>query len=205
MAGLGATLVVAACGGHHEPLSDRVIPLPTEAPPVPPTPSVPSFGFDDATVQKVWAEYQAASGALDAISEDSNPEDPRLSEWFTGPVLAHWQNELSERNVAGQRVAYPPDSRHREELKGVLSLSADTAEIDICALDDAVVSGPDGEVIDDDVAVRRAVVTLRLEGERWKWADQRSHDATESECPGFFDSSPSPTTASVMRDTTLAS
>ena len=206
MVGLAATLVVGACGGDPEPLSDRVIPLPTEAPTTSAiATTVPSFGFDPAMVQEVWADFQAASDALAVVAEDPDPDDPRLAEWLAGPLLARWQTEFGERRAAGRRAEYPHDSRHREELKGIITLGVDNAELDVCALDDAIVTGAGGEVLDDDVAIRRAVVTMQLEEGRWKWAALRADDATEAECPGFFDSSPSPTTASVMRDTTLAS
>ena len=188
MVGLAATLVVGACGGDPEQRSDRVIPLPTEAPTTSTTTTtVPGFGFDPAAVQKVWADYQAASDALDAISEAPNPDDPRLAMWFTGPMLEYWRTRLGEQRAAGQRATYPPGSRHREELKGIISLTAETAEIDVCALDDPVVGGPSGETINDNIAIVRSIETLKLEGGKWKWAEMQSHDAQESECPGFFD------------------
>ena len=195
MAGPAAALAVAmaagACGGGGEPRSDRVIPLPTETPTTSTVPSttttVPSFGFDHDTVQKVWADYQAAVDVLDSLIAAPNPDDPRLAIALTGPMLEHWRTKLGRRRDAGERSVYPPDSRHRQELKGIQLLSGETAEIEICGLDDAVVRGPGGAVVNDEVAILRAIVTLRLEGGRWKWAELNGHDALEAECPGFFE------------------
>ena len=188
MVGLAATLVLGACGGDPEQRSDRVIPLPTEAPTTSTTTTtVPSFGFDPAAVQKVWADYQAAVDVLDSLIAAPNPDDPRLPLSLTGPMLEHWRNELAKQRDAGEVAKYPPGSRHREELMGVRSLTAETAELDVCGLDDAVVTGPSGEVINDNVAIVRVVERLKREDGRWKWAETEGGDATEAECPGFFD------------------
>ena len=116
-----------------------------------------------------------------------DPDDPRLATWFTGPMLEHWRIELTKQRDAGEVAKYPPGSRHREELKGVRSLTAEMAELDVCGLDDAVVTGPSGEVINDNVAIVRVVERLKREDGRWKWAETEGGDATEAECPGFFD------------------
>ena len=195
MAGPAAALAVAmaagACGGGGEPRSDRVIPLPTETPTTSTatstTSTVPSFGFDHDTVQKVWADYQAAVDVLDSLIAAPNPDDARLAIALTGPMLEHWRTELSEQRAAGEVAVYPPGSRHREELMGVRSLSADIAELDVCGLDDAVVTGTSGEVMNDNVAIVRVIEKLKLDGGRWKWMERVGTDATETECPGFFE------------------
>lgn len=68
---------------------------------------------------------------------------------------------------------------------GIRSLSAELAELDVCSLDDAVVTGPNGEIVNDDISLSRIVETMRLEDGRWKWTERNGSRVTTEQCPGF--------------------
>ena len=191
--------LATACGGADDGTA-RDVPVTTDAestttsttlPPMTttsaaPTTTVFAFGFDQALISKVWADYEAAIDAMEHSSSEADPEDPLLDQHLAGGQLEHWRQVQTERRAAGQHASFPADTQHREQLIGVGIVSSSQIDIRVCTYDDAVVSvRSTGETIDDRAGWSWSSDSMVKTDGEWKFAGRNIRPARENECPAY--------------------
>jgi hypothetical protein len=110
---------------------------------------------------------------FEANTEPVNPDDERLAELATGAQLDNVRNETRQRAEAGLALRRPEDSI-TERRPRVVEINGDEATIQDCAINDGIIYRvATGEVIDDSVATRSVVATMRLFDGRWRLESAR--------------------------------
>lgn len=96
------------------------------------------------------------------------PDQSAVGDYAAGERLVSVRATAAENRTAGKVIVIPDGAEYRHTVLEV-AVDGGTATVSTCALDDAVVlEASTGRVVDDSVITRRYVVTLRLEGGRWK-------------------------------------
>jgi hypothetical protein len=138
------------------------------------TASTDSTEPGDAEEAEILDRYLAFWDArFAANTEPVNPDDERLAELATGAQLDNVRNETRQRAEAGLALRRPEDSI-TERRPRVVEIDGDEATIQDCAINDGIVYRvATGEVIDDSVATRSVVATMRLLDGRWRLESAR--------------------------------
>jgi hypothetical protein len=200
---MAATL--AACGGTPK-IADRLTPLSTKASAgrrsdpgragvtttststsTTTTSTLPAIpGVDPALEATVWQAYLDAIHTVETLSINPDPNAPALFQHLTNRQLEVWQNELQDMVTKGETADYPPHSQHRWRLYGATVKYPNWVDLDVCSLDDAVVSvRATGKVVDDKVLIFRSTETMWLQGTTWRLAGREGKYVEASQCPGL--------------------
>jgi hypothetical protein len=140
-------------------------------------------GVDPALEQTVWTAYLAAWATVDEVSLDPDPNAPGLLQHLTNAQLRFWQGDLSEMAKEGEIARYPYRSKHAWYLYGVTVKSPNWVDLDVCSLDDAVVSvKATGTVVNDDVIYLRSTETMWLVNGIWMLAGRNGKKVGEAQC-----------------------
>lgn len=156
LAALGLALV-PACGDDGDdvagtdPTVGRSSTTEATTPPTRPPGSTPS-GTDPAA-----GEEAAVRAAVDCYwqtiveaNDPPDPDHPGFARCFTGPALERSRQRVVEHQAAGE---YVKDSTGVERYGTSVTVHSDgSAQVIECFIDDAVVLGPTGSVVDDTVA-----------------------------------------------------
>jgi hypothetical protein len=127
----------------------------------------------DSVEEEIVARYEGYWDARFAANSPPNPDDAALREYATGEQLDHVIAETQANLDAGMEFRRADDPVALQEVR-VVSLDGDTAVVQECVVNDAViVRSATGAVVDDAVAtynVRGDM--LRVDGE-WRLAAAR--------------------------------
>jgi hypothetical protein len=149
----------------------------------------------DATAAREAAVREARQAADDARIEsaappEANPDDPKIEETHTGPMLEQWKQTTTGLKVNGWAIRYPEDTQHRVEVTSIRFDEDDGQEVaflEVCSVEDSdriVVAT--GEVLAGGVSTVKATEAMRKVDGVWKLAERREDDYQEGvvECAG---------------------
>jgi hypothetical protein len=106
---------------------------------------------------------------VDRLVQAPDSGDAELARRAVEPALGFVRDDLRSYTARGTRVELPRGSRPHEIV--LVDVLDGRATVVACQLDDAVVRGADGTVIDDDVVTKRVSAELLRVGGSWKLAD----------------------------------
>lgn len=136
----------------------------TKPPGTPTTATRPSEA--ERTVIDRYEAYWDARAAANAAPP--NPDDPALRDLATGPQLATVVAETKDRRDKGLAIRDARPSVAERHVT-VVSLSADTSELNDCSVNDGVVYRIDGgQVVDASVVTRNVKATMRKVDGVWR-------------------------------------
>ena len=140
----------------------------------------------DPTRAAVEDAYRNAVKAAEGAAMIPTPDSPNVVKWNTGPMLEKWTANLSALRIQGRVVSFPANSVRRIEIDSYELTSELRAVVEVCGLDDAVVTETSsGKVVNDDVVTRRMRAVIVFDA-GWKLAEREElAQGAEARC---FDS-----------------
>lgn len=132
----------------------------------------------------VEAAYLAYWEMAQRLVEAPDPDDPEIAERATGQVAHQLTDSLTTLRSRDQAVRSGP--RYVHDVLSV-SVSADSAQVIDCAIDDAVVVNVlTGETVEERLITVLLETTLRLAGGTWLVSDVHQQESWEgvSACNG---------------------
>jgi len=137
---------------------------------------------DDPVRAEVETAYRNAVQAAETAATVPSPDDPRIAEWNTGPMLDDWQNDISALRIQGRVVSFPADSL-REIVFVLAKVDGNRAVVTTCEVDDAIVTEvATGQVINSRV-VRNRFESVLVRSDRWRLSERQIVDEGGESCP----------------------
>ncbi|MBX3313009.1 MAG: hypothetical protein KF906_01715 [Actinobacteria bacterium] len=129
----------------------------------------PARSTTTTTIEDVEAAYLAAFEAYyDAVEHPEKPND--LASTHAGRSLERAESYVAELASKDQRATFP-DGRPSAKVLAV-SVDEDSAVVEACEKDSAVlVEVPGDQIIDDDALSSRTRAALRLDDSGWRLVD----------------------------------
>ena len=187
-AALALSLALTACGGGSDEATDAPLPSPQSTAPAstltpvtttPATISAPSTTTEapsttvqaEPTVEEIEAEIIAAylQGWHDfyAVLEDPGLDAQFARATHSQPAFEILVSDQAAVREDGRRIEWPANSK-RQHTAEVLELTATTAIVRDCFVNDAYGIYPDGRIVNDDLATSIWSAQMVLEDGRWK-------------------------------------
>jgi hypothetical protein len=128
--------------------------------------------------QEVEAAYHRFWEVFVAANDPPNPDDPRLEEVATGPMLQKMRSSARQDASEGLALQHSSPPQLAIEVQH-LEIHGDTATLRACVKDGIqVVRSSDGSVVDGDVVTHIATGTFERSDGRWRL---REHHFPENE------------------------
>ena len=166
-------LVVVSCSGSHAALRTDPDRRATGSP----SASGVSAAVADVVVPEtpdpvrsaVEQAHRDAERAFELAAATADPTPALLEGTTAEPMLARRLAILQARRTNGWVAAWPSASQRRDEVVAYSLTGAGTAELEVCVVDDAVLSDRGtGEIVNDDVGVHRQRHEFALVSGVWK-------------------------------------
>jgi hypothetical protein len=165
VAAVAVVAAMAGCSGGGAGTKQAASPTTTSTAPT--TTSVASSTSttlsQEDQVKAAWDGYWTM---VVRLAGHPDPNDPELAVRAANPLLASLRDDFSTREAAGERVVVPPSTQYQHQFLSA-SITAYTAKVSGCQLDDSVTVGPSGEVLDDTVSTKDITATFIREGSNW--------------------------------------
>lgn len=157
-AGVGALLVFTACSGGSGSGAKATTSTTTST-----TVATTTTTSPDDAVKTAWLGYWAM---IDRLAAAPDPDDAELAQRAIDPILTDVRNDMATRKTQGRSTRPPANSRYAHHVQQV-TVAGESADVRDCFIDDRVQFGPDGSVLNDEVATVRSTGKLVQNGSQW--------------------------------------